>query len=132
MILHLQAVSTFTSNEKENKIKNISSGDIMRNLTVRFERTKLVRPEEGDQSVYDVSDAGELIMVGASSKFFKCGEEEPPEVRELVAPHDVSGKCVSLIDNVAAFSCGSVVSWDWTAAFSEGAEVVGNVVRIVE
>ena len=100
----------------------------MRNLTVRFERTKLVERDNSDGGVYDVSDAGELIRAVDNPGFHKHGEDEC--FIELGAPHDVSGRCISLIENAAAFSCGAVVSWDWTAAFPEGAEVVGNVVRI--
>ena len=100
----------------------------MRNLTVRFDRTKLVERDNSDGGVYDVSDAGELIRAVDNPGFHKHGEDEC--FIELGAPHDVSGRCISLIENAAAFSCGAVVSWDWTAAFPEGAEVVGNVVRI--
>ena len=123
---------------EHNLHKNLSTtiADIMRNLTVRFERTKLVALEEGgDQGVYDVSDTGVLLRVEGCKGFLKHGRDEPgvSESGEFISLGEtergsVSGKCVSLIENVAAFSCGAVVSWDWTAAFSEGAEVVGNVV----
>ena len=121
----------------------------MRNLTVRFERTKLVKLGNTDAyDVYDVSpstydDTGELIRADVSG-FYKYGKEVPiPEISDGDGPewthfmglnksfHDVSGRCVSLIEHVAAFSCGAVVSWEdwWKTSWPEGAEIVGNVVR---
>ena len=120
----------------------------MRNLTVRFERTKLVKLGNTDAyDVYDVSpstydDTGELIRADGKG-FYKYGKEVPiPEISDGDGPewthfvstsessHGVSGRCVSLIEYVAAFSCGAVVSWEWwNKPLPERAEVVGNVVR---
>ena len=125
---------------EHNLLKNLSTtiADIMRNLTVRFERTKLIEFADvpGDDGVYDVSDTGALIRgTGGNMGFYQHGNEEPGvSERSLYAGYDENetgpkGECVSLIGNVAAFSCGSVVSWEWNMAWPEGAEVVGNVVR---
>ena len=126
---------------EHNLLKNLSTtiADIMRNLTVRFERTKHVPLEEGgDQGVYDVSDTGDLLRAEGNKGFWNYRRDEPGvgEGAEFISLGEtergsVSGKCVSLIENVAAFSCGAVVSWEWTEAFSDGAEVVGNVVSIL-
>ena len=102
----------------------------MRNLTVRFERTKLVEIEDTDECAYDVSDNGELIRARETG-FNKHGDGEDECFIALSEESaDISGKCVSTIENAAAFACGAVVSLDWTAGAHEGAEVVGNVVSV--
>ena len=88
----------------------------MRNITVRFERTKTVAGI--DSAAFDVSGDGELVVATDGGKFYKGGAEISLD------GDDNLGTCVSVIEDAAAFSSGAVVNLDWAAGV---AEVVGSV-----